>query len=85
MKELTPQKATYRYKTTDFQGGYIPFESRVEVIGESDKSYLIRFLEFSARGHRPGDTARVGKKSVTLNKTTPAARFQEYRLPYKDN
>lgn len=77
----TDMKAVYRYKTTDFQGGYIVHETPVEIIGETDKSYKVRFLSYSARGHRPNDVTFVGKKAVRLPYTT---NITNYRSPYAD-
>ena len=63
-------KATYHFKVTDFQGGYIDLTARVEVIGETEKSYLVRFIECGPNGHRPGDTSYVRKKAVRIDGVT---------------
>lgn len=79
--------ATYHYRTYDYQGGYNPHTMRVEVIGESAKSYHIKYLEFHANGSRPGTLTWVRKDKVKIDQAAevrPAAPV-EVRLPYKEN
>lgn len=77
--------AMYLFKVPDFQGGYFGHAVRVEVIGETNKSYRIKFLEFGPNGHRPGDVTCVSKKSVRFDNPVFAAKENiTYRLPYAD-
>ena len=79
-------KGVYLHKRTDFQGGYIVDLIRVEVIGETPKSYKVRSLEFSGNGWRPGYETFVLKKNVRLGDEPRPAASHAYRtrLPYKD-
>ena len=77
--------AVYHFKVTDFQGGYISLTARVEVIGETAKSYRIKFLEFGPNGHRPGDITLVRKKAVRLPAFVTTPDNIKYNLPYADN
>lgn len=77
--------AVYHFKVTDFQGGYISLTARVEVVGETAKSYRIKFLEFGPNGHRPGDITCVSKRSIRFTGATSTKKNVTYRLPYADN
>lgn len=79
-------KATYYYRTYDYQGGYIPQTMRVEIISESAKSYHIKYLEFHANGSRPGTLTWVRKDKIKIDQTAEVreAAQVEVRLPYKD-
>lgn len=51
MKKFEPtKKGIYKYEVYDYNGNYIPYELRVEVLGESDsgKTYQIKTLEVGA-------------------------------------
>ena len=79
--------ATYHYRTYNYQGGYIPHTMRVEIIGESAKSYHVKYLEFHANGSRPGTLSWVRKDKLKIDQAAevrPAAQV-EVRLPYKEN
>lgn len=72
--------AVYHYKTYDFQGGFRAWQMRVEIVGETAKSYKVRYLEPHANGTRPGAIAWVRKTNITP-KVRPAVNDW---LPYKD-
>lgn len=83
--------ATYNYRLTDFQGGYTAHSLRVEIIGESEKSYQIRYLEPGAYGAYVGTVKWVRKRNISNISDTAAVqnmrkvpRSEEIRLPYKD-
>lgn len=80
------KKATYYYRTYDYQGGYKPHTMGVEVVGESPKSYQIKYLEFHANGSRPGTLTWVRKNKVKLDQVAEVrtAAHVDIRLPYKD-
>lgn len=74
--------ATYHYRLSDYQGGYTSHSVKVEIIGESEKSYLVKYLEPGTFGQYVGTTKWVRKRNVTMmaEVRTPSA----IRLPYKD-
>lgn len=78
--------ATYYYRTYNYQGGYVPHTMRVEVIGESAKSYHVKYLEFHANGSRPGTLSWVRKDKIKIDQVAEVrqAAAVEVRLPYKD-
>lgn len=79
------KKGVYTFRVTDFQGGYITHTTSVEIIGETDKSYKVRFLGFGINGTRPGYETYVRKKAVTVSSAAPVPpKLTGYRLPYKD-
>lgn len=57
--------AIYRMRVFDYDAGYTSFYVRVEVIGESNKSYRIRFMQQS-NGERVGTTKWVRKYNVKI-------------------
>lgn len=57
--------ATYNYRLTDFQGGYTAHSLRVEIIGESEKSYQVRYLEPGAYGAYVNTVKWVRKRSIS--------------------
>lgn len=83
--------ATYHFRLSDFRGGYTPHQIKVEIIGESEKSYLVKYLEPGTFGQYAGATKWVRKRNVTdivepdgavnVRTTTAPANI---RLPYKD-
>jgi len=58
-------EAEYHYRTYNHAtGGFYPHVIRVEVLGESAKSYRIKYLEFHANGSRPGTVTWVRKNKI---------------------
>lgn len=57
----------------------------VEVVGETEKSYKVKLLNFGPYSTRPGSVIYVRKKSVRLE-TAPFTLKNPLcnRLPYKD-
>ena len=83
------RKGTYTYtKTVQMYPTpqYAPQEMRVEVIGETDKSYNVKYLEFHANGRRPGSTAWVQKRKVKIDGETGGRQIdpETIRKPYKE-
>lgn len=83
--------AAYHFRTSDYQGGYTSHVIKVEIIGESDKSYRIKYLEPGTFGQHVGTVKWVRKRNVknivetnVATNVRPAPRFEEIRLPYKD-
>lgn len=70
MKKFEPtKKGIYKYEVYDYNGNYIPYELRVEVLGESDsgKTYQIKTLEVGAgRLEYVGTLLWVHKRKVTI-------------------
>jgi hypothetical protein len=56
--------AIYRYRSIDYKGVLIPHATKVEIIGESDKSYLVRYLEPGARKQPVGSLKWVRKRNI---------------------
>lgn len=83
--------ATYHYRLSDYQGGYTSHTVKVEIIGESDKSYQVKYLEPGSFGQYVGTVKWVRKRNVSSIVETDVAanvrttpRLEEVRLPYKD-
>lgn len=80
--------ATYRYKLSDYRGGYTSHSVKVEIIGESEKSYRVRYLEPGTFGQYAGTVKWVRKRSVVIADAGVTVRTPahpaEIRLPYKD-
>lgn len=70
MKKFEPtKKGIYKYEVYDYNGNYIPYEMRVEVLGESDsgKTYQIKTLEVGAgKLSYVGTLLWVRKRKVTI-------------------
>lgn len=64
-------KGVYTYRVADFQGGYLTLTTDVEIIGETEKSYRIKFLGFGANGTPPGYVTYVRKHFVRVVGCTP--------------
>lgn len=80
--------ATYHYRLSNYQGGYTSHSIKVEIIGETEKSYRVRYLEPGTFGQYAGTVKWVRKRSVVITdvKVTvrPPTHPVEIRLPYKD-
>ena len=80
--------ATYHYRLSNYQGGYTSHSIKVEIIGESEKSYQVRYLEPGTFGQYAGTVKWVRKRSVVIADVMvtvrPPAYPVEIRLPYKD-
>jgi len=80
--------AIYRYKQYMYDDDYTVHTMRVEVLGETEKSYKIRFKEFHTNGARPGTVIWARKRNILFTDGTPAAQtgsgIKNIRLPYKD-
>ena len=63
----TPCEATYLYETTNFDGTFNHWSTKVSVLGETVKSYFIKLRE-PVRGHLVGDVICVMKKKVRFPK-----------------
>jgi hypothetical protein len=59
--------ATYHYRIPDYRGGYTAHKARVEVIGDSGKSYHIRYIEPGAFGQPAGSKKWVRKRNVIID------------------
>ncbi len=70
VKKITydsPFEAMYLYETPNYDGTFTCWNTRVDVLGETAKSYFIR-LRTELRGHLPGDVIRVMKKKIRFYK-----------------
>lgn len=66
----TPQEGIYIVKTPDFKGGFKIEQAKVKVLGENEKSMLIKLM-CNVRGHRAGDQLKVRRHNVRMpNKVT---------------
>lgn len=81
---------TYIMKLFNYTDQYVTHNLRVEIIGESDKSYHVRLLERGPLGQQIGTTYWPRKRNV-INITEVGERpevevrvFPDVRLPYKD-
>lgn len=77
--------ATYHYRISDYKGGFTAHTIKVEIIGESNKSYQIRYLEPGSFGQYVGTVKWVRKRNVKES-IVPTVREMsiEIKLPYKD-
>ena len=81
--------AIYRYCSNPYSVPKLYSNSRCEVLGFSGRWVTIRLLEFSSRGHKPGDVMRVLRRSIHITGTAPyylgrKVDMSNVRLPYKD-
>jgi len=73
-----PVKGGYQYKRRNFDGTYTLYWLTVDVLGETEKSYLIR-ISVPLDGHPARSTMTVRKHNVKLNgiqSAAPAPRRQ---------
>jgi hypothetical protein len=93
MKMYTmPVKGGYQYKKRNFDGSFNLFYLTVEVLGETEKSYLIR-ISVPVDGHPAKSTMTVRKHNVRLHgmstatpAPTPAPRRQhDYSTAWWNN
>lgn len=64
---------------------YDSHKMRVEVIGETNASYRVRYLERHANGAPIGTVATVRKKNVKLDPKPKTVDPELIRKPYVDN
>lgn len=69
-------------KLFNYSEQYATHKVRVEIIGESDKSYHVKLLERGPLGQQIGTTYWPRKRNV-INIIGERA-FSDVRLPYKD-
>lgn len=69
-------------KLFNYSEQYATHKVRVEIIGESDKSYHVKLLERGPLGQQIGTTYWPRKRNV-INIIGEQA-FSDVRLPYKD-
>jgi hypothetical protein len=79
----------YRYCSNPYSVPKLYSNSRCEILGFSGRRVTIRLLEFSSRGHKPGDVMRVFRRNVHITglaSYSPARMVDtsNVRLPYKD-
>lgn len=80
-------RAVWVWRVPDFRGGFTEHRTRVEILGVTERRYLVRLLDFGPRGAVPGYVTRVSKRSVLLPGgvlPVPAVPPDATRLPYKD-
>ena len=58
-----PKSAKYKLFVHNFYGSFDKFILRCLVLGETDKTYLIKIFDFIPK-HAPGDTFYVRKRNV---------------------
>lgn len=78
-KEKTMRTATYHYRLRDYRGRYTRHAVKVEIIGERDRSYQVRYLEPGSYRDYAGTVKWVRKNNVRIT-----AMPVETWLPYKD-
>ena len=80
MSEENTILGKYGYSVPKFDGTFIRRESKVKIIDETDKSYKVKFLEFTDK-RKPGDTAWVTKRKV---KTTTRIKKENERYWWQE-
>lgn len=85
----TPKEGTYDFKSMNFDGTFNLQQVKVAVLGESEKTYLIR-LRLPVGNHRQNDQMKVRKRNVRLHGTTatesiPATQMPDYRNAWWHN
>jgi len=63
----TPKVGSYTFKTRNFDGSFNLFYTKVEILGETAKSYLVRLLSPMA-GHPYRSKTVVRKSSVKVKR-----------------
>lgn len=61
-----PIQATYLFLYPNYDGTFRRLQADVDVIGESDKRYLVR-LKYPILNHLVGDEIRVLKKNIRFH------------------
>lgn len=61
-------KATYHYKQFRYEKEPISISVPVEIISESEKTYMVKLLAPNVRGHKYGDIIRVKRHMVATPK-----------------
>lgn len=83
-------QATYLFETMNWDGSLTRWQARVDVLGETEKSYIIRVRE-PVRGHVAGEVMRVMKKKVRFPKAPvdPTQywfnNFESRELPFQNS
>lgn len=86
----TAFEATYLFETTNYDGTFTRWQARVDVLGETDKSYFVRLRE-PVRGNAPGAVIRVMKRKVRFPKAPvdPTQywfnNFESRELPFQNS
>lgn len=62
----TPKEGTYDFKSMNFDGTFNLQQVKVAVLGESEKTYLIR-LRLPVGNHRQNDQMKVHKHNVQMH------------------
>ncbi len=87
LQRVRAGRAVWVWRVPDFRGGFAEHRTRVEIVGATERRYLVRLLEFGPRGAAPGYVTRVSKRSVLLRDgalPVPAVPPDATRLPYRD-
>lgn len=72
-------------KLFNYTDEYDTHKVRVEIIGESEKSYHVKLLERGPLGQQIGTTYRARKRNVTnITKVGQRLAVPDTWLPYKD-
>jgi len=71
---------TYHLKEFTFNNGFVSHYIRVEVIGESNKSYQVKYLQPGLNGQGVGTVKWVRKHNIKMD----FSYANNIRLPYKN-
>lgn len=75
---------TYLMKLFNYTDQYSAHKVRVEIIGESAKSYHVKLLERGPLGQQIGTTYWPRKRNVINITEVGVQAVPDIRLPYKD-
>lgn len=67
-----PKQGVYQYKAPNYDGTFRSQQVKVAVLGESEKTYLIRLM-LPVGNHRQNDQLKVRKHNVRLHGMTSQA------------
>ena len=70
----SPKQGTYNHKTPNFDGTFNLQQVKVDVLGESEKQYLIRLI-LPVGHHRQNDQMKVRKHNVRLHDMTAQSKY----------
>ncbi len=71
-----PKQGTYNHKTPNFDGTFNLQQVKVDVLGESEKQYLIRLI-LPVGHHRQNDQMKVRKHNVRLHDMTAQSNYSK--------
>lgn len=61
------QRAVYKCKVPDYNGGFKEYSIIVDIVGESAKSYKVKYLQLGYNNQPAGTVKWVRKHNIKIN------------------